>query len=138
MVSRFFFRLAISLAAVLIAVIATVTAISYFAYALYLLLLEVVVPPAASLLTGVLILVIAILLIVVIRAATLPKRKKREPMPALEAMESAAELGSELGRKVRGLTEAQASGGLMAALVAGFAFGVSPKLRAFLQTLLKA
>jgi hypothetical protein len=136
-VSRFFFRLAISVAAVLIAVIAAVTAISYFAYALDLLLLYVVVPPAAALLTGVLILVIAILLIVVIRAATQPRRK-REPMPAMEALESAAELGSELGRKVRGLTEAQASGGLLAALVAGFAFGVSPKLRTFLQSLLKA
>ena len=137
MVSRFFFRVAISLAAVLIAVIAAVTAIGYFAYALDLLLLYVVVPPAAALLTGILILVIALLLIVVIRAATQPKRK-RAPMPAMEALESAAELGSELGRKVRGLTEAQASGGLMAALVAGFAFGVSPKLRAFLQSLLKA
>jgi hypothetical protein len=135
--SRFFFRLAVSLAALLIAVIATVTAISYFAYALYLLLLYVVVPPAAAALAGVLILVIALLLIGVIRAATQPKRK-REPMPAVEALESAAELGSELGRKVRGLTEAQASGGLMAALVAGFAFGVSPKLRSFLQSLLKA
>ena len=137
MVSRFFFRLAISLAALLVAVIAAVTAISYFAYALYLLLLYIVVPAAAAALTGVLILVIALLLIAVIRAATQPKRK-REPMPAMEALESAAELGSELGRKVRGLTEAQASGGLMAALVAGFAFGVSPKLRAFLQSLLKA
>jgi len=47
--SRFFFRVAISLAAVLIAVIAAVTAIGYFAYALVLLLLFVVVPPAAAL-----------------------------------------------------------------------------------------
>ena len=136
MVSRFLFRLAISLAAVLIAVIAAVIAISYFAFALYLLLLYVVAPPAAALLAGVLILVTALLLIAVIRAATRPRRK-REPIPALEALESAAELGGELGRKVRGLTEAHASGGLIAALVAGFAFGVSPKLRTFLQGLLK-
>ena len=137
MVSRFLFRLAMSLAAILIAVIAAVIAISYFAYALDLLLETVVSRPAAALLTGVLILVIALLLIAVIRAATQPKRKKRESMPAMEALESAAELGSELGRKLRGLSDAQASGGLMAALVAGFAFGVSPKLRDFLQSLLK-
>ena len=97
-----------------------------------------VVPPAAALLTGVLILVIALLLIAVIRAATRPKRKREPMMPAMEAFESAVGLGSELGRKVRGLTDAQASGGLLAALVAGFAFGISPKLRTFLQSLLKS
>jgi hypothetical protein len=55
----------------------------------------------------------------------------------LEAAEDAAGLGSELGRKIRGLADAHASGGLLAALVAGFAVGVSPKLRAFLQAILK-
>jgi hypothetical protein len=134
--SRFFLRLAVSLAMVLIALIAAVTAIAYFAFALYLLLLALVVPPAAALLTGILVLVAALLLIAIARAATRPRRR-REPSPSFEAAEDAAGLGTELGRKIRGLADAHASGGLLAALVAGFAVGVSPKLRAFLQAILK-
>jgi hypothetical protein len=136
-ISRFLTRLAISLAMVLIALIAAITAICYFAFALYLLLLPVVVPPAAALLTGILVLLTALLLIAIARSATRPRRRAREPSPALEAAEDAAGLGTEIGRKVRGLAEAHGSGGLLAALVAGFAVGVSPKLRAFLQALLK-
>jgi hypothetical protein len=136
-VSRFLTRLAVSLAMVLIALIAAILAIVYFAFALYLLLLALVVPPAAALLTGILILLTALALIAIARAATSPHRRRRETAPSLEAAESAAGLGTELGRKIRGLTEAHASGGLIAALVAGFAVGVSPKLRAFLQSILK-
>ena len=130
-------RLAVSLAMVLIALIAAVVAIGYFAFALYLLLLTFVVPPAAALLTGLLVLLTALLLIAIARAATKPRRRRRESSPSLEAAEDAAGLGSELGRKIRGLADAHASGGLLAALVAGFAVGVSPKLRAFLQAILK-
>jgi hypothetical protein len=136
-ISRFLTRLAISLAMVLIAVIAAILAIVYLAFALYLLLLAYVVPPAASLLTAIVILLIALALIGIMRLATRPRRRRREPNPTLEAAESALGLGTELGRKIRGLTEAHASGGLIAALVAGFAMGVSPKLRAFLQSILK-
>lgn len=129
-------RLAVSLAMVLIALVAAVTAIAYFAFALYLLLSALVVPPAAAALTGILVLVTALLLIAIARAATRPRRR-REPSPTVEACEDAAGLGTELGRKIRGLADAHASGGLLAALVAGFAVGVSPKLRAFLQAILK-
>jgi hypothetical protein len=122
---------------VLIALIGAILAIVYFAFALYLLLLALVVPPAAALLTGILILLMALALIGIARVATGPRRRKRETSPSLDAAESAAGLGTELGRKLRGLTEAHASGGLIAALVAGFAVGVSPKLRAFLQAILK-
>jgi peptidoglycan/LPS O-acetylase OafA/YrhL len=123
---------------VLIALIAAITAICYFAFALYLLLLPLVVPPAAALLTGILILVTALALIAIARAATRPRHRRRhEPSPAMEAAEDAAGLGTEIGRKVRGLADAHGSGGLLAALVAGFAVGVSPKLRAFLQSILK-
>ena len=130
-------RLAVALAMVLIALIAAIVAIVYFAFALYLLWLPYVVPPAAALITGLLILLIALVLIAVARAAMDPRRRRREPSPTLEAAETAAGLGTELGRKIRGLADANASGGLIAALVAGFAVGVSPKLRAFLQSLLK-
>jgi hypothetical protein len=136
-ISRFCARLAISLAMILIALVASITAVCYFAFAVYLLLLPFVVPPAAALLTGIVVLVVALLLIAIARAGTRPRRMRREPSPSLEAAEDAAGLGTEIGRKVRGLADAHGSGGLLAALVAGFAVGVSPKLRAFLQALLK-
>jgi len=134
--NRFFTRLAISLAMVLIALVAAVTAIAYFAFALYLLLLPVVVPAAAAVLTGILVLLTALVLIGLTRVVSRPRRG-REPSPSLEACESAAELGTEVGRRLRGLADAHASGGLIAALVAGFAVGISPKLRAFLRDILK-
>ena len=136
MLRRFLARLAISLAALLITLIAAVIALVYFAYALFLVLLNVVVPPAAAVLTGVIILLAALLLVAATRTRSRSGRK-REPSPTLEGFENAAELGSELGRKLRGLTGSEASGGLLAALVAGFAVGMSPKLRAFLQSILK-
>lgn len=139
MLSRFFARLAISLAVILIALIAAVIAVVFFAYGLFLLLLTVVVPPAAAVLSGILVLLAALALIMAMRAGSRSTRRRRrhEPSPSVDAWENAAELGTELGRKIRNLSEAHASGGLMAALVAGFAVGVSPKLRAFLQALLK-
>jgi hypothetical protein len=137
MIARFFMRLAIALAMVLIALTAAIVATGYFVFALYLFLLAFVVPPAAAMLTGVLVLVLALILIAIARAATSPRRRKREWSPSLEAAEDAAGLGTELGRKIRGLVDTNASGGLLAALVAGFAVGMSPKLRAFLQAILK-
>jgi hypothetical protein len=134
--SRFFARLAISLAALLIAVIAAAIALVYFVYALFLVLLNVVVAPAAAVLTGVIILLAATLLVVVTRPRS-RRGRRREKSPTLEGFENAAELGGELARKLRGLTGTEASGGLLAALVAGFAVGMSPKLRAFLQSILK-
>lgn len=136
MLSRFFVRLAISLAVILIALVAAVTAVAFFAYGLYLILLHALVAPAAAILTGVLVLLAAILLIAAMRAIARPRRR-RESTPPLEGYENAAELGTELGRKLRGLADAHAGGGLLAALVAGFAVGMSPKLRAFLQAILK-
>jgi len=56
---------------------------------------------------------------------------------ALEAAESAAELGSVLGRKMHGFAQAHGSSSLIAALIAGFAVGASPKLRSFLRDILK-
>lgn len=136
MLSRFFARLAISLAALLIAVIAAIIALVYFVYALFLVLLNIVVVPAAAVLTGVIVLLVAILLVVATQSRS-RRGRKRGASPSLEGFETAAELGGELARKVRALIGSEASGGLLAALVAGFAVGMSPKLRAFLHSILK-
>ena len=136
MLSRFIARLAISLAALLIAVIAAIIALGYFVYALFLVLLNAVVAPAAAVLTGIIVLLVAILLVAATQGRS-RRGRKRGGSPSLEGFESAAELGGELARKVRSLIGSEAGGGLLASLVAGFAVGMSPKLRAFLQSILK-
>ena len=136
MLSRFIARLAISLAALLIAVIAAIIALVYFVYALFLVLLNVVDAPAAAILTGVIVLLVAILLVLATQIRSRRGRKRRAS-PSLEGFETAAELGGQLALKVRALIGSEAGGGLLAAMVAGFAVGMSPRLRAFLQSILK-
>ena len=138
MISRFFTRIAIGFAMVLIALVAGVIAVAFFAYAVYLALLHLLVGPAAAAITGVVVLAGALLLMGLLRLVVRPRRRRRGgEMPSLEECENAAEIGSELGRRIRGIAGAHAGGGLLFALVAGFAMGVSPKLRAFLQSILK-
>ena len=135
----FITRVAMAVAVLLILLIAAVTAIVYFAYAVYLLLAAFVIAPAAAALTGIVVLAGAILLIVALGAAVRPKRPKEkdERSPAMDGYDTAAEVGSLLGRRTRGLLEAHSRGGLVAMLLAGFAVGFSPKLRAVLRELLK-
>jgi len=139
-ISRFIVKIAIAIAMLLIGLVAGVIAVAFFAYAVYLALLNVLVGPAAAAITGVVVLAAALVLMGGIRAVFRPRRRRRRraDIPSLEECENAADIGSELGRKIRGLAGASTGGGLMAALVAGFAVGISPKLRAFLQSLLKS
>ena len=138
MLSRFIARIAVALASLVIGLVAGIIALAYFTYAIYLGFLNVLVPPAAAAITGVVVIAAAILLVGIVRLAFRPRRRRRRAnIPSLEECETAAEVGSELGRKLRGIAGANASGGLLAALVAGFAVGASPKLRAFLQAILK-
>jgi ABC-type Fe3+ transport system permease subunit len=135
-VSRFFARLALSIAALLVMLVAACMAVGYFAYALYQFLSEYMSPALASLSTGLLILLLAALLVAATQMGT-RKRHRYETESTREARENAAELGGELGRRILGFAEAHKSGSLLAALVAGFAVGVSPKLREFLVDILK-
>ena len=140
MISRFIAKIAIAFAMLLIGLVTGVIAVAFFAYAVYLELLNVLVGPAAAAITGVIILAVALVLMGLMRVIFRPRRRRRRmsDMPSLEECENAADIGSELGRKIRGLAGAGSGGGLLAALAAGFAVGISPKLRAFLQSLLKA
>ena len=56
---RFFARLAISIALMLIALVAALIAIGYFMFALYLWLAVYLVPPVAAVIAGVIVLVTA-------------------------------------------------------------------------------
>jgi hypothetical protein len=137
--SRLIARIAVALASLLIGLVAGVIALAFFSYAIYLGFLNLLVPPAAAAVTGLVVIAIAVLLVAIVRLAIRPRRRRRRrsEIPSLEECETAAEMGSELGRKIRGIAAANASGGLLASLVAGFAVGASPKLRAFLQAILK-
>ena len=58
--SRFFARLAISIALVLIALVAAMIAVGYFVFALYLWLAENFVPPAAAVIAGLIVVLTAL------------------------------------------------------------------------------
>lgn len=139
MFSRLIARIATAIASVLIGLVAGIIALAFFSYAIYLAFLNVLAPAVAAAVTGVVVIAAAALLVGIVRLALRPRRRRRPAagIPSLEECETAAEAGSELGRKIRGIAAASSGGGLLAALVAGFAVGLSPKLRAFLQALLK-
>ncbi len=139
MLNRFIARIAVAVALALIGVVAGWIALAFFSYAIYLAFLNVLAPAVAAAVTAVVVIAAAILLMGIVRLALRPRRRRRRTagIPSLEECETAAEAGSELGRKIRDIAAANSGGGLLAALVAGFAVGVSPKLRAFLQAILK-
>src|SRR5262245_33233417 len=126
--SRFFARIAISIAAMLVMVVAACIAVGYFAYALDLWLAEHMSPAAAAIVTGVAVLALAGALV----AFTQMGNSRRRPSYGASdraARETVAQLGGELGQRLLGLADTHKPGALLAALVAGFAVGVSPKLR---------
>ena len=134
--SRFFVRLALSIAALLVMLIAAVIAIGYFAFALYLFASNYMAPPLAAAATGILVLLLAAFLALATRVGP-GRRPLSEGQSNRAARETAAQLGGELGRRLFGFADSHRTGSLVAALVAGFAVGVSPKLREFLLDVLK-
>jgi hypothetical protein len=122
---------------VLAALVAAFVAVGFFAFALYLFIAQFLIPPVAAVATGLLILFGSVALVWIAGQTISPRKRKIADSPSLEACESAAELGTVIGAKLRGLADAHGSGSLWAALVAGFAVGVSPKLRKFLTDILK-
>ena len=134
---RFFARLAISVALILIALVAVLIAVGYFVFALYLWLTNYFVPPAAAVVAGVSILVVAALLALVARAFMRGSKRLEQDYTSLSAAETAAELGNLFGDKVQGFANMSRGTSLLTALVAGFAVGFSPRLRGLLLSLLK-
>jgi hypothetical protein len=135
--SRFFARLAMSIGALLVMMVAALIAVGYFAFALYLFLALYMPAALAAAATGILILLFSMFLVLATQR-NLGRRRRYDGETSREARESAAELGGELGRRLQGLADAHRTGTLVAALVAGFAVGVSPKLRNFLLDVLKS
>jgi len=130
---RFFGRLAISIALIVVALVALLIAVGYFVFALYLWLVEYLIPPAAAVVAGLIVLVLALVLALILRGS-----RRRDPDHAVtKAAEAAAELGSLFGDKVQGFANMGRGTSLLTALAAGFAVGVSPKLRGLLWRIIK-
>lgn len=134
--SRFFARLALSIAALLVMIVASLFATGFFALALYQFLDEFMSEALAALLTGILILIFASIIVAVTLAGSWKKREI-EPEPIRVARDTLAEFGGDLGKKLAAHLDSNKPGVLIAALVAGVIVGVSPKLRRFLLDILK-
>ena len=135
---RYFARLAISIALIVVALVAVLIAVGYFVFALYLWLAEYLVPPAAALAAGGIILVVAVVLALIsskmLRGS---KRRSNRDTAAMSAAETAAELGNLFGDRVQGFAQMGRGTSILTALAAGFAVGVSPKLRGILWRIIK-
>lgn len=134
--SRFFARLAISIAALMVMMVASLFAAGFFALGLYLLLAQFMPAALAAVLTGVLVLVLAGLLAVAALAGTW-RRRPGETERDRVTRETMAEIGDEFGQRLMGMVDRNKPTSMVAALIAGFAVGVSPKLRSFLLEILR-
>ena len=134
---RFAARLAISIALILIALVAAMIAVGYFVYALYLWLAMYLVPPAAAVVAGLIILVLAAVLALIGRGVVRGSKRRDRDYSSMSAAETAAELGNLFGDKVQGFAQMNKGTSLLTALAAGFAVGVSPKLRSLLWRIIK-
>jgi len=137
---RFFARLTIWLALVLSAVLTALIAIGYFMFALYLWLAVYLVPPVAALIAGVLVLFTAAVLALIASSmfGGLGRHERDSTRGAAEtAAETAADIGSLFSDKFQGFASMNRGTSILTALAAGFAVGVSPKLRGLLWRILK-
>jgi hypothetical protein len=132
-VTKFLTRLAISSAALMIASACGCVAVVFLIIAFYMGMANLMPDWAAALATAGAAFLFAILVIVIARLAT---KKESAPASARARMGAAAEMGEFLGLKLRDFGTHNTGASLIALLVAGFAMGVSPKLRKFLLKLL--
>jgi hypothetical protein len=123
-----------AIALILVASAFGVAGLGFLLAAEYLVLLQVVRPWAAALLTGLTALSLAMILLLVVR--------NRRPARAVSAAGAGGDeadilrdLGRTLGDQSGRWLRSHKREALIAALVAGFAFGVSPGLRRAVQRL---
>lgn len=135
--SGFVFRLQVLLAFGVVAALLILTGSGFLVGALYLNLATYAGPTGAALITGVLCLAVGgiVLLIgwLVLRSAARRDGRDRKPT---DAAGLALALGEALGGDLQTLAKNHRFAMIGAALVAGFAVGVSPKLRRSLRSLL--
>ncbi|HWA89665.1 MAG TPA: hypothetical protein VG889_06485 [Rhizomicrobium sp.] len=129
---RFFSRLAINSAAVLIASAGGCIALIFLLIAFYLFLAGAMEPWAAALVVAGTALLASVLVVAIARLIT----RKALPKGARGRNRSAAELGELLGRQAHDFMAGNSLGMLGLLLAVGFAMGFSPRLRKILMKLL--
>jgi hypothetical protein len=134
-------RIAIVAGALLVASVGFVAVSVFLCIALYSFLSMNFAPPVAALLAAVGILILSLLAIFIsgavgrlLAASARRARAKRGG----KASVISAEVGRLLGENAQNFINERPILSLMVALVGGFAVGASPRLRAFLQNVLKS
>jgi len=139
MISRLLTRLAIGAAAILIAAAGGIVAVTFLIIAMYQLLETVMEPWLAALATAGLAILFSVLVLVLARIAMrmmAPPPPKTAARPGLGGLGFTAEIGTLLGKEARDFVENNSMSTLGILAVAGFALGVSPKLRRLIWKLL--
>jgi hypothetical protein len=129
---RFFSRLAINSAAVLIASAGGCVALIFVLFAFYLFLSTMIEPWQAALAVAGTALVASIIVVLIARMIT----RKTIPKGVNSRNRSAADLGELLGRQTHDFMAGNSLGMLGMLLAAGFAMGFSPRLRRILMKIL--
>ena len=140
MISRLLTRLAIGATAILLAAAGGIVAVTFLIIAMYELLETVMQPWLAALATSGIAVLFAVLVLVLARVAM---RMMAPPPPKAAARSGlggglgfTAEIGTMLGKEARDFVENNSMSTLGILAVAGFALGVSPKLRKLIWKLL--
>ncbi len=135
-------KLAVTVVCMIVAALLALGGVALLGAALYQALLPLLSPPLAAVLTGVAAFCLALIVVLIGRSVA-----RRPASPPIARMSSnlgmpgkaglAASFGQEMGLNANELVRAHASKVVIAALVAGFAMGVSPRLRRSLWQLLQ-
>ena len=134
MMERILARALISAGLTVVAALLGLAAVGFFLTAVYLAVLPLGQPWLAPAITGGVALLVALALAVVATG-----RRERRPAPGSAAGREgkvALALGQDLGKDVERWFQAHKKHAVVAALAAGFAFGVSPWLRQTVRRLL--
>lgn len=141
-------RIAVGIALGIVALVAAMTGLGFLFAALYMALTRVIDPDAAALAVGLAAFVTALIVLLISRRITRPtspptrltRSARVQPVvgaPGGSAEAAAAEIGDLIAGKGRDLLHTHSMGATAAALIAGLALGVSPRLRRTLWRLLR-
>ena len=130
MMERILARALISAGLTVVAALLGLAAVGFFLTAVYLAVLPLGQPWLAPAISGGVALLVALALAVVATG-----RRERRPAAGREGKVALA-LGQDLGKDVERWFQAHKKHAVVAALAAGFAFGVSPRLRQTVRRLL--
>lgn len=132
-------RLAIAMVSLLLAAMGFIAALGFFFFAAYLQFADMMAPPLAAVAAAFVALLFSVAVMLVGRRMAFgPGRRRRRTDGSSSPIggDPAMEFGRRLGEEAYRFVNANRRSTLIASLIAGFAIGASPKLRAYLRSLL--